>query len=74
MRTAPGSTAVVGLDRSDHGRAAADYAAAVADRRHLPLRLVQAFEPPAVRPPAVRHRLDTQHRRCREQLVPAAAR
>lgn len=38
-------TVVVGLDWSDHGRAAAEYAATVADRRHLPLRLVQAFEP-----------------------------
>jgi nucleotide-binding universal stress UspA family protein len=36
---------VVGLDRSDQGRAAVEYAAARAMRRHLPLRLVHAFEP-----------------------------
>ena len=36
---------VVGLDRSDQGRAAVDYAAELATRRHLPLRVVHAFEP-----------------------------
>jgi nucleotide-binding universal stress UspA family protein len=35
---------VVGLDRSDHGRAAVEYAAAEADRRGLALRLVHAYE------------------------------
>jgi Universal stress protein UspA and related nucleotide-binding proteins len=36
---------VVGLDRSDQGRAAVEYAAELASRRHLPLRLVHVFEP-----------------------------
>jgi nucleotide-binding universal stress UspA family protein len=36
---------VVGLDRSDQGRAAVEYAAARAVRRHRPLRVVHAFEP-----------------------------
>jgi nucleotide-binding universal stress UspA family protein len=35
---------VVGLDRSDHSRAAVEYAAELAARRHLPLRLVHTFE------------------------------
>lgn len=35
---------VVGLDRSGTGRAAVEYAAELARRRHLPLRLVHAFE------------------------------
>ena len=38
-------TVVVGLDRSDAGRAAVEYAAELAVRRHLPLRLVHAYEP-----------------------------
>jgi nucleotide-binding universal stress UspA family protein len=44
---------LVGLDRSDHGRAAVEYAADMANRRHLPLRLLHACEPslPGVRPP-----------------------
>lgn len=36
---------VVGLDRSDAGRAAVEHAAELAVRRNLPLRLVHAFEP-----------------------------
>jgi nucleotide-binding universal stress UspA family protein len=36
---------VVGLDRSDQGRAAVEWAAARAVRRHRPLRVVHAFEP-----------------------------
>jgi nucleotide-binding universal stress UspA family protein len=36
---------VVGLDRSDQGRAAVEYAAARAVRHHRPLRVVHAFEP-----------------------------
>jgi nucleotide-binding universal stress UspA family protein len=36
---------VVGLDRSDQGRAAVEYAAARAVRRHRPLRVVHACEP-----------------------------
>ena len=38
-------TIVVGLDRSDPGRAAVEYAAELAVRKHLPLRLVHADEP-----------------------------
>jgi nucleotide-binding universal stress UspA family protein len=43
---------VVGLDRSDTGRAAVEYAAELARRRSLPLRLVHAYEllPTTVRP------------------------
>lgn len=36
---------VVGLDRTDQGRAAVEYAADLAHRRHRVLRLVHAFEP-----------------------------
>jgi len=36
---------VVGLDRSDQGRAAVEFAAARAVRQHRPLRVVHAFEP-----------------------------
>jgi nucleotide-binding universal stress UspA family protein len=36
---------VVGVDRSDAGHAAVDYAAQFASSRHLPLRLVHAVEP-----------------------------
>ena len=36
---------VVGLDRSDQGRAAVEYAAARAVQQHRPLRVVHAFEP-----------------------------
>jgi hypothetical protein len=36
----------VGLDQSEPGRAAVEYAAEVANRRRLPLRLVLAFELP----------------------------
>lgn len=39
------SAVVVGLDRSEQGRAALRYAAEAAHRRHRPLRLVHAFEP-----------------------------
>ena len=39
------SAIVVGLDRSDPGRAAAEYAADLANRRQMPLRLIHAFEP-----------------------------
>jgi nucleotide-binding universal stress UspA family protein len=48
----PGRSIVVGLDRSSGGRAAVEHAAVLAGRRHLPLRLVHAFEPSlfAVRP------------------------
>lgn len=35
---------VVGLDRSDPGRAAVEYAAQLANREHLPLRLVHVYE------------------------------
>jgi len=35
---------VVGLDRSDHSRAAVEYAAELASRGQLPLRLVHTFE------------------------------
>ena len=44
MNTVPRSTVVVGLDASDPGRAAVEYAAKVANRRNLPLRLVNALE------------------------------
>jgi nucleotide-binding universal stress UspA family protein len=40
-----GHAVVVGLDRSTGGRAAVEHAATLAERRHLPLRLVHAFEP-----------------------------
>jgi nucleotide-binding universal stress UspA family protein len=36
---------VVGVDRSEAGRAAVEFAADLANSRHLPLRLVHAFEP-----------------------------
>ena len=36
---------VVGLDESSHGRAAADHAAALADRKGLALRLVHGLDP-----------------------------
>lgn len=38
------SALVVGLDRSEPGRAAVEYAAQLAGRLHLPLRLVYAYE------------------------------
>jgi nucleotide-binding universal stress UspA family protein len=44
MNAIPGSAVVVGLDRSDTGRAAVEYAAELAGRQHLPLRLVHAYE------------------------------
>ena len=44
MNTVSRSTVVVGLDPSDPARAAASYAAEVASRRNLPLRLVHALE------------------------------
>lgn len=45
-------TVVVGVDRSDHARAAVAYAAEHAQRSHLALRVVHAYEPSmyAVRP------------------------
>lgn len=53
MTSASGATVVVGLDRSDPGRAAVEYAAELALSQHRPLRLVHAFEASryAVRPP-----------------------
>ena len=62
MTTVPRSTVVVGLDRSDPGRSAAEYAAKVADRRNLPLRLVHAFEPSqyAVGPRAINWTADVE--------------
>jgi nucleotide-binding universal stress UspA family protein len=44
VNTSLGRGVVVGLDQSEPGRAAAEYAAEVAGRRRLPLRLVLAFE------------------------------
>jgi nucleotide-binding universal stress UspA family protein len=44
VNTSLGRGVVVGLDQSEAGRAAVEYAAEVADRRRLPLRLVLAFE------------------------------
>lgn len=44
MNAVMGSAVVVGLDRSDLGRAAVEYAAGLASRRRLPLLLVHAFE------------------------------
>jgi nucleotide-binding universal stress UspA family protein len=44
MNAVTGGAVVVGLDRSDPGRAAVEYAAKLASRRHLPLRLVYAYE------------------------------
>jgi nucleotide-binding universal stress UspA family protein len=37
---------VVGLDRSERGRVALEYAASLSSRRQLPLRLVHVVEPP----------------------------
>jgi nucleotide-binding universal stress UspA family protein len=45
MRSVTHNAVVVGLDRSDAGRAAVEYAADLANRRHLPLHLLYAFEP-----------------------------
>ena len=45
MNVVPLNAVIVGLDRSDPGRAAVEYAADLANRRHLPLRLLHAFEP-----------------------------
>lgn len=45
MSTVTRTGVVVGLDRSDPGRAAVEYAADLADRRHLELHLLYAFEP-----------------------------
>lgn len=45
MNAMTGRAVVVGLDRSDQGRAAVEYAAELASRRHLPLRVVHVFEP-----------------------------
>ena len=45
MNTVTSNAIVVGLDRSDPGRAAVEYAADLANRRHLPLLLLHAFEP-----------------------------
>jgi nucleotide-binding universal stress UspA family protein len=52
MNAALGRAVVVGLDRSETGRAAVEYAAELASRRHLPLRLVHVYEmlSTAVRP------------------------
>lgn len=44
MNAVMGSAVVVGLDRSDLGRAAVEYAAELASRRRLPLLLVHTFE------------------------------
>lgn len=44
MNTSPGGAVVVGLDPSGPGQSAVEYAAEVAGRRRLPLRLVLAFE------------------------------
>jgi nucleotide-binding universal stress UspA family protein len=44
MNEETGNAVVVGLDRSDPGRAAVEYAAQLARRRHLPLRLIYAYE------------------------------
>src|SRR5436190_17192663 len=44
MNTPERSPIVVGLDRSDPGRAAVEYAAGLADREHLSLRLVHVYE------------------------------
>lgn len=45
MNAVTRNAVVVGLDRSDPGRAAVEYAADLANRWHRPLRLVRAFEP-----------------------------
>jgi nucleotide-binding universal stress UspA family protein len=44
MSPVAGSAVVVGVDRSDPGKAAVEYAATLASRRHLPLRLVHTYE------------------------------
>lgn len=48
MNTVSRSTVVVGLDPSDPGRAAVEYAAKVAHRRVLPLRMLHASCPVAI--------------------------
>jgi nucleotide-binding universal stress UspA family protein len=45
MNTVTRNGVVVGLDRSDPGRAAVEYAADLANRRHLSLHLLYAFQP-----------------------------
>lgn len=45
MRSSERTLVVVGVDRSDHARAAVEYAADHAKRRHLALRVVHAYEP-----------------------------
>lgn len=44
MSTDVRNAVVVGLERSDQGRAAVEYAVELATRRHLPLRLARAYE------------------------------
>ncbi len=45
MRPVPRRAVVVGVDRSDAGLAAVQYAADLANRRKIPLRVMHAFEP-----------------------------
>ena len=45
MNVVTRNAVVVGVDQSDAGRAAVEYAAKLAGGRHLPLRLVHAVEP-----------------------------
>ena len=45
MRPVTRRAVVVGVDRSDNGLAAVQYAADLANRRKLPLRVMHAFEP-----------------------------
>lgn len=44
MNAMTSGAVVVGLDRSDNSRAGVEYAAELANRRHLPLRLVHTYE------------------------------
>ena len=75
-----GHAVVVGLDRSTGGRAAVEHAATLAERRHLPLRLVHAFEPSqfAIRPMAswaaeIEGAVRTSAERLMEETVSALA-
>ncbi len=66
---------VVGVDWSDTARAAIEQAAATADRRHLPLRLVHVLEPPMYPVgPALRriHDLDLVLRKAGQRLLDEA--
>jgi nucleotide-binding universal stress UspA family protein len=66
------SAVIVGLDRSGLGQAAAHYAAELASHRHLPLRLVHAYEPityPVVPPVGWTPELKVLARKSAQELI-----